>query len=154
MYSEISDQARKLFSILSTGLALVVFSTSAALACSCFAPTWRTFSEFDHIFVGTVTVKYARGDLGVGIVGNRFDVERRFLGAAENTIEISALPDGNFCGYRYRVGETYLVFADDSEAGAHSGLCRSFPVTSPQAVEILESLGTMQWWLSIVDLTK
>ncbi len=137
---------------LLAGLVLLALSTPAALACSCFAPTWRTFSDFDHSFVGTTTAQFTRADLGVAIVGNWFDVEQRFLGAVEDTIEISALPDGNFCGYRYEVGETYLVFADDSDAGAQSGLCRSFPVASPEAVEILKSLGTMQWWLWVVDL--
>jgi hypothetical protein len=128
------------------GAALLTTGATQVSACSCVGPivacetAWTT----DGIFVGKV--------LSVGRVAGtgdprwlrrlvRFDVREAFKGVQPGEIEVVTGAGGGDCGYDFREGRTYLVYAHRNPATGQlgAGICsRTAPVE--QAGEDLEYL--------------
>lgn len=128
------------------GAALLTTGAARVSACSCVGPivacesAWTT----DAIFVGKV--------LSVGRVAGtgdprwlrrlvRFDVREAFKGVQLGEIEVGTGAGGGDCGYDFREGRTYLVYAHRNQASGQlgAGICsRTAPVE--EAGEDLEYL--------------
>ncbi len=109
---------------------LLVFFAVSGWACSCDPTTVEEdFKTSDVVFSGKVL---HRGELKDGqssdlLIGVKFDVVELWKGKAEgdtddsenseefSKIEVSTAAYTPSCGYPFKVGETYLVFADSSQ---------------------------------------
>jgi hypothetical protein len=122
-------------------------------ACSCFLrPACFAYSTTDSLFVGQVMeivdqdkpnpqgqIAYTVAPLLV-----RFRVQERFRGATDNIVEVSTGRGGGDCGYPFKVGETYLVYAykAGNSGTLRTGICsrtRSLEKASDD-LEFLRSL--------------
>lgn len=131
---------------------LLLFS-GRALACSCMGPgpPCQAFGGAAAVFVGTATDVTTRQTKS-GKSGTRdevdwtpnvykFTVVQSFLGVEGTEVEVATGRGGGDCGYGFRRGETYLVYAYGGVEGKllTTGICtRTKPVAS--AAEDLEFL--------------
>lgn len=117
--------------------AVLLASPPSALACSCAqrGVLWA-YEQASAVFVGTVAEVKALREAGAGARGPEamnsytFNVSRGFKGDLSHAVDVATAPYGAACGYPFRVGETYLVFASESSRGLFTGLC------SPNAKEV------------------
>jgi hypothetical protein len=128
---------------------LVVASDRDALACSCpmSGPPCQATWTADTVFVGTVVSMTPIDNVSLGAPYQsllvKFSVERGFVNAPSGPIEIVTGMGGGDCGYRFKVGVTYLVYA--SRYGSSiltAGICsRTRPLA--EAREDVQYLTTM-----------
>jgi hypothetical protein len=107
----------KLPHILTCYLAVMLLSASSGISCTC-APKLsvaRALSLSDAVFVGRVI---ARHDARVEILsGNTsgfsfvFEVEKLYKGTVSGEIAVVTGNGRGDCGYPFRLGEKYLVYA-------------------------------------------
>jgi hypothetical protein len=128
-------------------MTLIILSVSlfaserAALACSCAMSgppcqaTWRS----DVVFAGTVISMAPIEDVSAGFrhqsMQVAFNVEQGFLNAPAGRIEVVTGMGGGDCGYRFKVGVKYLVYANKTEASSRltTGICnRTRPFAEAQ----------------------
>jgi hypothetical protein len=89
----------------------------AADACSCMAsgPPCEEFFRTDAVFVGTVrSISPIEGSGHHPQWPNsrvRLAVDRAFRGIDGDVVELMTQPSGGQCGYPFRVGEKYVVYA-------------------------------------------
>lgn len=132
-------------------LFLMLCASGRALGCSCITPgaPCQAFGSASAVFVGTVTGSGPRqhrqgekaGDVDWTPVVFRFTVLQPFLGVESAEVEVATGRGGGDCGYSFRKGETYLVYAYGGRDGAPlaTGICtRTRPVSA--ASEDLEFL--------------
>lgn len=128
----------------------VLLSSGRALACSCIgpAPPCQALGGSAAVFVGTVIeVRERQAKQG----GNdeidwtprlfKFTVVQPFSGVAGTEVEVATGQGGGDCGYEFKKGETYLVYAYGGRDGKTlaTGICtRTRPVA--EATEDLEFL--------------
>ena len=137
--------------VLLTAAALFVLLASArtAEACTCGGTggPCESFGGAAAVFVGTVVGKTDRSKPDErGVVAwtplvYRFSVLQPFLGVEGAEFEVSTGRGGGDCGYGFRKGETYLVYAYGGGDGKppSTGICtRTQPVSA--AAEDLEFL--------------
>jgi hypothetical protein len=141
-------------SVLLTAAALLVLlaSASTAEACSCFGTggPCESFGAASAVFVGTVVDRTDRSKPDEkGVVEwtpfvYRFSVLQPFLGVESAEFEVSSGRGGGDCGYGFRKGETYLVYAYGGGDGKppSTGICtRTRPVAdAAEDLEFLRSL--------------
>lgn len=134
---------------------LIVFSLSTltANACSCAGKTspCESFGRADAVFVGTVVSAREReqkkktdsnNEIDWAPVGYKFSVEQSYLGVAGTEIEVFTGRGGGDCGYTFKTGERYLVYAYRYGKELSTGICtRTKPFSS--ASEDLAFLGTL-----------
>lgn len=105
---------------------LFVFADSSS-ACTCtFLPepvkkqVKNAYSISTAIFEGKVLelIESNQGKFAV-----KFKVSKSWKGEQSNEIIISTLTPSSMCGYRFKVGKTYLVYARASNQGLQVGLC-------------------------------
>jgi hypothetical protein len=112
----------------------VLLSSGRALACSCAGSgqPCQAFGAAAATFVGTVTdVKTNQpkeGEKGEVVWGRRvfrFTVLQPFSGVAGSEVEVSTGLGGGDCGYGFKRGETYLVYAYGGREGQGlaTGIC-------------------------------
>jgi hypothetical protein len=139
-----------LFFTLAAGL----LGAESALACSCIGPVppCQEYGQASAVFVGTVTGVRTDEREEDGVVNwtprvFRFAVERAYLGVAGTEVEVATGRGGGDCGYGFRRGEKYLVYAyQDAKAGRLStGICsRTRPYgAAAEDLEFLNGLGAM-----------
>jgi hypothetical protein len=128
----------------------VLLSAGRAAACSCFGPgePCQAFGAAAATFVGTATdvkvIEPKRGEGGRHEWGGRlfkFTVVQAFSGVAGAEVEVLTGHGGGDCGYAFRKGETYLVYAYGGGEGKPlgTGICtRTRPAS--EATEDLEFL--------------
>ena len=115
------------------GILIVIFATSTNVwACSC-KPFFRKtplralteikFNSHDLVFEGTVISEFLDSRLKPDQDRNGyiFQVHRSYKGGAEGTIEI--LTGRSTCSPPFSVGQSFLVYAYNSEGGFATGLC-------------------------------
>ncbi len=111
-------------------------------ACSCVAngPPCQEFWKHAAVFVGrVVSIDVYRGNadaLGNRVV--RLETLEAFRGVTSSTVEVVTGSEGGDCGYPFKVGERYVVYAYRSKDGSvlGTGICtRTRPVA--QAAEDL-----------------
>lgn len=141
-----SRHTRHLLAGLIIGAALLTTGAARVSACSCIGPivacetAWTT----DGIFVGkvlTVGRIEGSGDLRWMRRLVRFEVREAFKGVQPGEIEVVTGAGGGDCGYDFREGRTYLVYAHRNQATGQlgAGICsRTAPVE--EAGEDLEYL--------------
>ena len=90
-----------------------VLDASPANACTCAPPraACSQFWQVAAVFAGRVT-QIAPLPERPGILAVRFAVEQRGRGVDSDTVVVESAPqDGVNCGYTFRVGESYVVYA-------------------------------------------
>jgi hypothetical protein len=98
-------------------LCLALAFPRAADACSCVAsgPPCEEFFRTDAVFVGTVrSISPIEGSGHHPQSANsrvRLTVDRAFRGIDGDVVELMTEPSGGQCGYPFRVGERYVVYA-------------------------------------------
>ena len=141
--------------------AMLCLRPGASGACSCVCGTPRqTLRASQAVFVGTVLALRVESDTlrpplardgapaVVRVTTARLEVESAFKGPRTGVLEVTAFgdnDDGDLCGLRFAVGETYLIYAsplpggrvDRLYAGA-CGVCGSGPLArrAKAAVEL------------------
>jgi hypothetical protein len=119
-------------------------------ACSCIPPrdVPTSLEEADAVFSGTVTAvrtvgSFSRGPYPVRRVTLR--VDRAWKGATSRTVVVTTGMGGGDCGYRFRRGEAYLVFAHRANSGSLStGICGRTAALSRAAADV-RALGEPAW---------
>ncbi|HEX8148706.1 MAG TPA: carboxypeptidase regulatory-like domain-containing protein [Pyrinomonadaceae bacterium] len=132
----------------------VLLSSGRALACSCAGPgePCQAFGAAAATFVGTATDvrtnQPKEGGKGEDAWGRRvfkFTVLQPFSGVAGTEVEVSTGLGGGDCGYGFKRGETYLVYAYGGRDGRAlaTGICtRTRPVSeAAEDLEFLRGLG-------------
>src|SRR5262245_55261635 len=151
MYSERkggADMLKRIILLIAvpTVSVLSVFSTSAD-ACSCqqtlsgLQPCQAYWSA-TAVFAGQVTdISILSRDLGNGITGYgrklvHFSIEQSFRGAPGTALEVMTGMGGGDCGYDFKQGERYFVYAFRSKEDGklYAGICsRTRPLTNAGA---------------------
>jgi hypothetical protein len=131
---------------------LILFAPRAASACTC-DPLKDAHEAFDHaevVFVGTVIsvtkpkpriVDRRRNLIEVSLeLVVRFKVERAWKFATHRYLTLTTMAQTAACGYPFKVGEKYLVFAASDQDGVRTGLC-SGTTDFAHAQTYLEQIG-------------
>ena len=117
-------------------VSFILFYGTPADACSCIetGPPCQNYFRVDSVFVGmvrTITEVEAPPD---PIPFRRrlvtFAVERAFRGAEGASVGVTTGMGGGDCGYEFKAGERYLVYAYKAKDGQlHTGICsRTRPI--------------------------
>ena len=121
---------RKKLLLLLLAACACLLSAGRASACSCGGPgePCVAFGAASAVFVGTVTgsrtpPRSGREDGHPHVY--RFSVAEAFSGVEGAEAEVATGTGGGDCGYEFRRGETYLVYAYRTEKGAYlaTGIC-------------------------------
>jgi hypothetical protein len=122
-------------------IAVLLGSTSHALACRCEGTLEGMIESADAIFVGTVV---AVDSTVTGIVTVTLSVSESWKGAESNSFEVIT-PWGS-CGVMFAPGVEYLVLAEFVETSSRYGthLCTGTMRLS-SAQELLDLLGEPGW---------
>ncbi len=95
--------------LTSLGL-LVLYPPECAYACSCMGvSTQRALSSSDAVFSGEV-VDLQKGTLA-GNDPATLQVSEAWKGTDQRTLEVRTPSQGSACGYNFKEGQEYLVFA-------------------------------------------
>lgn len=142
---------RTLFAMFGVLFALS-FASQTVNACSCGSPDAPCISlgSAQAVFVGTVLSKRVdeqvrptdRGNVNQNPIGFRFAVEQSYRGGAGTEIEIFTGRGGGDCGYDFKIGQRYLVYAyvDSDKLTTH--ICTRTKLFS-NAAEDLAFLATL-----------
>ena len=144
---------RSLFLTLAC-LFVVLASAGRADACSCAGAgtPCGALGSASAVFVGTVTGARERkfegkkDDIDWTPIAFKFSVSQAFSGVEGAEVEVATGRGGGDCGYGFRKGETYLVYAYKSSDGKTllTGICtRTRPVAdAAEDLEFLRGLAT------------
>ena len=129
-------------------LFLGVFAESA-YACTCVGPPMPcdAFGSADAVFVGTATSMLGSKQRDSKEVdwtprSFKFTVEQSYSGIDGTEVEVFTGRGGGDCGYSFKIGERYLVYAYRHENKLRTSICsRTRPFA--QASEDLEFLGNL-----------
>jgi len=110
---------------------------AAACDCADTGPPCKAFANTPAVFAGrvikiaTISVKAPSGDLYEDrlIV---LEVERSYRGSVSKTVEVVTGSGGSDCGYDFRMGEHYLVYAypHPQSGKLYTGICqRTRPIS-------------------------
>lgn len=111
--------------ILSVLIVLAVWRVPAAAACSCVVPPAprEALEQADAVFVGTVL----KIDVVPGAHGEehhvRFAIDHHLKGPKSLELVVHTASNSAACGYYFRPGRQYIVYAHKGEGGYHTGLC-------------------------------
>lgn len=121
--------------IAASVLLTLLVNADPATACSCMSsgPPCQGFFQVDAVFAGMVTtISEVEGspDLLYDRRLVRLAVERGFRGIEGATAEVLTGMGGGDCGYDFKTGERYLVYADRNQEGRlTTGICsRTRPI--------------------------
>jgi hypothetical protein len=126
------------------GLAWILFVPSVARACTCELPlvgqaekqaVKKARRESQAIFVGKVLeVVEPPNEFHVSI---RFEIERVWKGPEYSELEIFTGKGGGDCGYKFAVGETYLVYAfGPNELRLGTNICQRTKTVAAARVDL------------------
>jgi len=141
---------QKLWLILAAIAAVTLATEHGAVACSCMmpGPPCQSAWNADAVFSGTV--------LSIEQIDNdprgrswesrlvRFSVQRGFINGPSGTVDIVTGMGGGDCGYQFKVGGQYLVYASKNPASGRlsASICsRTKPLA--EAAEDLRYLNTI-----------
>lgn len=136
-------------------LFVVLVSAGRADACSCAGSgtPCAAFGSASAVFVGTVTDARQRkfepkekDEIDWTPVVFKFSVSQTFSGVGGAEVEVATGRGGGDCGYGFRRGETYLVYAFTAQDGKTlaTGICmRTRPISeATEDLEFLRGLAT------------
>ena len=138
--------------ILLLGILLLLLTGQTANACSCAGPRspCESFGSAKAVFAGTaIAVRdnerskdTDRSQVDWTPRVFKFLVEQSFLGVSGTEVEVHTGTGGGDCGYGFKIGERYLVYAFGDGHRLATGICtRTKPFNS--ATEDLAFLGTL-----------
>jgi hypothetical protein len=140
---------RKLILLIGS-LAMLGLVTPVANACSCIGPrtACEAYGTAAAVFVGTAVrtgkaepLKDKSESYGEPVVV-KFAVEQSYLGVDGTEVEVFTGYGGGDCGYEFKVGERYLVYAYRDRIRLNTGICtRTKPFA--KAAEDLAFLGNL-----------
>jgi protocatechuate 3,4-dioxygenase beta subunit len=144
--------SRRALLLTLASLLVTLVSAARADACTCMmpGPPCQAFGEASAVFVGTVTgvrtreaksVEAARAEVNWWPVVVKFSVVQPFHGVEGAEVLVMTGSGGGDCGYQFRRGESYLVYAHGGRDGKpfSASICsRTQPLS--QAAEDLEFL--------------
>ncbi|HVP38382.1 MAG TPA: hypothetical protein VMS93_04285 [Candidatus Saccharimonadales bacterium] len=111
---------------------LLVFTASAAKACSCGPPpaVLDEWAMADVVFEGTVLGRHnplsshpSRIRSSAEPVEYRFRVTRIWKGTLSDTTAVWSAAMSASCGYPFQVGQSYLVYSESHESQLRAGAC-------------------------------
>lgn len=107
-------------------------TSSVAQACSCMAPgtPCESYGTANAVFVGTaVSVRDVERPKPENVETwhdqrvYKFSVEQSYLGVSSTEVEISTGFGGGDCGYQFKIGERYLVYAHSYQNRLSTSIC-------------------------------
>src|SRR5262249_35717662 len=135
-------------------LFVVLLTARTVDACTCISdgPPCQAYWKTAAVFLGTpVEVKPAENSPERAQYGNRiftFNVEMAFRGVNAAQVQVITGNGGGDCGYRFELGERYLVYAGfDSKTGTYgTSICtRTQPVAkADEDLDYIRGLSTME----------
>lgn len=125
-----TSNTRRLFPFALAFVLLPLFAREAA-ACSCMAQAapCQAYWDSEAVFVGTVSgfesLNLSDGDFAIGRRLVRFAVSETLRGERAPEAEVVTGMGGGDCGYPFRKGATYVVYAHRSptDGRLHTGIC-------------------------------
>jgi hypothetical protein len=122
--------ARGALAVVALALGIVMAGRApGAWACSCVTATdAQHFERADVVFIGTVTAKDdPHADEEVVSTGRRvtwtFEVRSVQKGSADDPADVRSSADEASCGFEFRVGKRYQVYAGRAGGNLNTGLC-------------------------------
>jgi len=122
---------KPLFSMLSI-IALLALAQAETLACTCFAPfpkfslrarVMKARNEAQAVFTGKV-LEITEDPETLSVVV-KLRVGRVFKGSLPEEISIVTAWSDGICGYRFEIGESYLVYANGpNESSLGTSICQ------------------------------
>ncbi|MFE8700017.1 hypothetical protein ACFYKX_05190 [Cytobacillus sp. FJAT-54145] len=146
---------------LCLGLIFLTIAPSTGYACSCAGPS-SVIEELEHskaVFTGIVLdIRERKSFEGYVTKKVLFDVSLSWKGVSESQIIIVTGQGGGDCGFEFRIGEEYLVYANKSplygeNEALSTGICDRTTEISVAAEDIL-ILGKGETPNKVVDLTN
>ena len=123
-----------------TILCLVLLSPRHADACSCDAigPPCQNAFRVDAVFLGTVRAitTYTTADPPYPRRRVVFAVERAFRGIQDATAQVTTGMGGGDCGYEFKDGERYVVYAHRIDGRLVTGICTRTRLASQAADDL------------------
>lgn len=118
----------------------VLLSPAHALACSCIddVPLCQTFWQADVVFAGEV-VTFEKVDPGQVFSRRvaRVRVERVWRGEAAGVVDVSTGAGGGDCGYSFRSGQQYVIYAYKGPQGTLStNICTPTKLLSKASADL------------------
>jgi hypothetical protein len=121
-------------------LGLFLLSPAHALACSCVGdvPLCQSFWQADAVFSGDVV---SFEELNTNRLFQRrvarIRVERAWRGQVQGTVEVRTGAGGGDCGYSFRPGRKYLVYAYKTQDGKlTTGICSPTKLLDKAAADL------------------
>lgn len=113
---------RLLFLLGTVGL-FYLSAPHMAMACTCGwpDPPSTAFEEAGLVFAGTMVGVPDTDEAGFLLV--TFRANRVWKGPVATHLQVRTAPDAAVCGFSFQVGETYLVYASDTELGPLTSIC-------------------------------
>lgn len=119
------------FLVGSVLLVSVIAPVGEALACACvpLGSPCAAIEKSDAVIFSGVALEVSSprdsADLPASerLVRVRFSVNEPFRGASARTIVVSTPEDSGMCGYEFKAGESYLVFASRTAQGVFTSVC-------------------------------
>lgn len=141
--------------VLLLGVVIIVLLASPTTnACSCAGngPPCESYGTASAVFAGTVIAdRVSERPKGERLKGDeidwvpravKFSVEHAFSGGIGTEVEVFTGRGGGDCGYGFKVGQRYLVYAYRYQDKLSTGICTRTRLFS-QATEDLAFLGTL-----------
>lgn len=126
------------------GVACLLLNQSEARACSCELPLGdlthkqqvkKARKHSQAVFAGEVVEILRPAETNIVIV--KFRVEHSWKGKLEKEVALSTGRGGGDCGYQFRVGHTYLVYAYGfDETSLATNICQRTAALTDVAAEI------------------
>jgi hypothetical protein len=120
---------RSWIAVLALMTASLTTLAGRAEACSCFSggPPCQNYFHVDAVFLGSVQ-SIAQTDVPQDSFLTRklvtFTIERPFRGVDGSTVQVKTGMGGGDCGYDFKPGERYLVYAQRTkDGGLYAGIC-------------------------------
>ena len=122
----VSLRTQQLLTVAFVAVGVLIFSVAAAEACTCFRAdspaACEVYKGFDVAFVGRAI--QVPPDRGAGPV--RFRLAQSLKGVAGPEVTVLNEESGLDCGYQFREGQDYVVFAErDAKGAIDIGRCTS-----------------------------
>jgi hypothetical protein len=103
---------------------LTILKPLTTYACSCIPspPVAEEFKKVTAVFSGSVTA-INEEQSGFKPIKVTFQVDRIWKGISETEVSIYTGRDSAGCGYSFTEGESYLIYASETEGKLTTGLC-------------------------------
>jgi hypothetical protein len=145
---------RRIFCIAGTALFATIVSIANASACSCAGPgaPCQDYGRATAVFIGTpISVRTAEqtstrspGEIDWLPVTFKFTLEQSFLGVESREVEVSTGRGGGDCGYNFKLGNRYVVYAYRSQNRLATSICSRTKLLedAKEDVDFLRSLSS------------